>query len=317
MRKEEKLLGLAVLVLTVAMLVGCTSWRGAWEEKAGYYKIGQQPVGDYHDLPADWRNSTVACRVFSDLEAQYGAFICSTWNYDLLDGKRRYELSRDEDIPVEYDYYGHSMTVSRGYFDAHPVCDVQGVDVSARLTSEARTLDILAPARYQKDEEQLIKIYQEYMCFHNVEVVNFYRQALEEAPCTLLPSDFTINIIYVPDGTDYTVYNPRIACDHLTDCIVIVVHPANFCPAQLQALLTQGFYVYMPEEGAEEKVRAVYAAHDDTQALFGLKDVSGTYREYEREQTQRAALIGVLALAGVVLIAGGVFLFARRRQKGD
>ncbi len=315
MRKEEKLLGLAALVITVAVIMGCTPWNGAWEEKTGYYRIDPQQVGDYHDLPADWLNSAAACEVFSDLEAQYGAFICSTWNYDLLDGKRRYELSRDEAIPVEYDYYGHSMTVSRGYFDAHPVSDAQGTDVCARLTGDARTLDILVPARYRKDEQQLIKIYQEYMYFHNVEVENFYRQALGEAPSALLPGDFTINIIYVPDGTDCAVYDPWIACDRLTDCIVIVVHPANFCRAQLQALMTQGFYVYMPEEGAEKKVRAVYAAHDYTQALFGLRDVSGMYREYEQEQTRRAALIGVLALAGTVLIAGGVFLFGRKQQK--
>lgn len=316
MRKNGKWLALTALLLLTALLAGCTPLDdGLWKSKTVFYRINQRQVGDYQDRQADWTYSTTARDVFSSLEAQEGAFICSTWNYDLVDGKRRYERSRDAAIPVEYDYYGKSMTVTKRYFDYNPVFDAKGVDVRGRLTNDARTIDILVPARCQKDAERLTQIYQEYMAFHNVEIANIYHEALGEPLSLLKPEDFAVNIIYVADGTDYAVYDPRIACDQLTDCIVIVINTENFCRVQLQALLTQGLYVCAPEGDAEARVRAVYAQHDYEAGLHSLQSVFAAYEEYRQEQTARVALIGALALLGTLLAAAGTLWLARKTQK--
>lgn len=100
-----------------------------WSEKQDFYKINQRQVGDYQDSKEDWENSTIFKDIFIELEDKYNAFICSTWNYDIINGKPRYETTKHGEIPIEYDYYGYSLTVSKNYFEYTSIKDVNDTDV--------------------------------------------------------------------------------------------------------------------------------------------------------------------------------------------
>lgn len=100
------------------------------------------------------------------------------WNYDIIDGKPRYEKAQHGDIPIEYDYYGYSFTVSKNYFNYTPVKDINGNAVQNLLTDDENTLDIVVPYKYKSDSKLITSIYQEFMFFNNVEIENIYNEAL-------------------------------------------------------------------------------------------------------------------------------------------
>lgn len=100
-----------------------------WIAKQDFYKINQRQVGNYQDSKEDWENSTIFRDIFIQLEDKYNAFICSTWNYDIINGKPRYETTKHGEIPIEYDYYGYSLTISKNYFKYTSIKDVNGNDI--------------------------------------------------------------------------------------------------------------------------------------------------------------------------------------------
>ena len=313
-KSKAALIGGAVLGLLLCCAGCARSDSGAWAAKAPFYKIVQSQAGDYQDHRTDWENATKAQEIFLELEQTCGAFICSTWNYDLLDGKRRYELRADTEIPVAYDYYGQSITVSAHYFDETPIQDITGADVCTLLHHEADIIDILVPEHARGDEDMLVSLYQEYMLFNNVEVDNIYREVLGQAPNEKQAADFSVNVIYVPEHTSYTVYDPAIACDTIEDCLVIVVGAENFHRVQLNALLTQGFYL-RADNDMQSAVQRVYAAHDYAAGLHSLQSVPALYSAWRRDAALTGVIIARLVFAGAACLAGGVLFIAQRRRR--
>ena len=163
---------LASLLILVSSLWGCANAAN------GLYKINLSQIGDYQDEQRDLEVSALFREVFDDLTEQYDAFLCSAWNYEIVDEKSRYEYVADSDIHIEYDYYGHNITVSKKYFRFMPVKDINGNDVTTLLKGSKNTLDILVSEKYKNNEKQLTVIYQDYMYFNNVEVDNIYNEKL-------------------------------------------------------------------------------------------------------------------------------------------
>lgn len=312
-KSRAALIGGAV-VGVIFFCVWCAVSGGIQAEKTSFYKILQRQVGDYQDLRTDWKNSTKVREIFLKLEKTYGAFLCSTWNYDLLDGKRRYALGPETEIPIEYDYYGQSITVSAHYFDAVPLQDITGTDVRTPLHQEADAIDILVPEHARGDADLLVSIYREYMFFNNVEIDTIYREEFGQAPNEKQASDFSVHIIYMPEHTSYPVYDPAIACDAIENCLVIVVNADNFHRVQLNALLTQGFYLPACGE-AQDAVQQIYKAHDYTEGLHSLQSVSELYAAWQRDSALEGIVIAVLLFAGAACLSGCVLFFAQRRRR--
>lgn len=179
MKKILCIIGALLLVFISTLLFRTSSLDNTlWESKQSFYKINQRQVGNYQDNKADWENSEIFKKVYLELENKYNAFICSTWNYDIIDGKPRYEKAQHGDIPIEYDYYGYSFTVSKNYFNYTPVKDINGNAVQNLLTDDENTLDIVVPYKYKSDSKLITSIYQEFMFFNNVEIENIYNEAL-------------------------------------------------------------------------------------------------------------------------------------------
>ena len=317
-RSLRALSAFAACLLAVSLLGGASLDRELWRAKEDFFRIRQAPVGDYRDRAEDWENSTAFREVYMELEDRCGAFICSTWNYDRLDGVPRYELTERGDIPVEYDCYGYSITVSGRYFDHTRVEDVTGTDVRRLLTDDADTLDILVPEKYREDEPLITSIYQEFMYFNNVEVENIYNDALGRTRSQKTAADFTIHPIYVPDDTQYDVYDPNIGRDRLDSCIVAVVNAENYNRVQLSSAATQGLYVRSALDPAEleDQIRAVYEEKDFGAGYRRVVSVAELYDTYRREHTNTAALAaGGLCLLGAGAMAGAVAVL-RRRTRG-
>jgi len=316
MQKGKVLLAWSAALGVMILATGCAGWNSrAGADKAGFYRIRQNQVGNYQDYQADWNNSTTMREIFLELEEQCGAFLCSTWNYDLLDGTRRYTLNTSADIPVEYDCYGQSITVSAHYFDYTPVQDINGADVQTLLSRDPDTIDILVPEYAQRDADTLVSIYQNYMFFNNVEVDNIYRKAFGQPPNEKQAKEFSVNIIYVPAHTAYDVYDPAIACDSIEDCVVIVVNAENCHRVQLNAWLTQGFYVYSSDGTALNTVQRVYEAYDYTEGLYALKSVEALYRAWQEDKISSDIVTAIFVYMGTAILMGVVFFCVKKLRK--
>lgn len=305
---------MSLLIMSVFLIFSlCSCSSPDLSRTDGFYKISRSHVGDHQDLKLDWDTSQTIKSIFDDLSEQYHAFLCSTWNYDLFeDGTRRYEHVTSDGIPIEYDYYGHSMTVSKYYFDYTPVKDVNGIEIETLLSDDENTLDILVPESYRADEEQIVAIYQEYMYFNNVEVDNFYREEFEEELNDKPANSFQINVIYVPDNTQYSVYDPTIEYDNIQNCIVIVVNSKNLHSVQLNAALTQGWYIYSDDKDIESAVRAVFEENSLETAFHSTQEVSQLYEAYQHDKTSEIMGLSILCLIGVALIVVIVLIVRKK-----
>lgn len=282
-----------------------------WQSRQNFYKIGQKQVGEYQDLKNDWNNSTRLLDIFIELEEEKNAFICSTWNYDIIEGVPRYELNEDSSIPIEYDYYGYSFITTQNYFDYTSIKNIEGKNIQELLTNDENTLDILVPESYKKDEQLIIQSYQDFMFFNNVEVGNFYQEEFKKDLITKKPSDFHINIIYVPTKTKYNVYNPYIEKDYINDCIAVVVNSKNYHRCQLNALLSQGLYICSENMDLEDQVFQVYKQNNFEDGYHSLEKVSDRFAQYKSDLLTKNIVIGILFV--IVMICGALCVWVIRK----
>lgn len=317
----KKLLGAAGSLLCVFLLLalfgGSSLNKELWKEKQCFWKINQSQIGDYQDQAEDWKNSKAFKNIYKELEREYNAFICSTWNYDIIDGKPRYEKTEHGDIPIEYDYYGYSFIVSENYFDYTPIQDINGVDIQRLLTDKEDTLDVLVLEKYKDDASLINSIYQEFMYFNNVEVENIYNEKLNKKINEKKAEDFNINIIYVPDSTEYDVYNPAIKRDKLNNCIAIVINAENYNMVQLNSISNQGFYVQsdFDKMNIESKIKSVYEKNKCKDGYHSIVSVKDLYDEFENEQRAEIFVTGVLGIICILIIMGGVFFIRKSIRK--
>lgn len=289
-----------LLFFTSALILcGCSADD---EHIDSIYRIQQNQVGDYRNLKDDWDNSSKFKNIYDKLSDEYNAFICSTFNYDILDGKRRYEYTELlEDMPIEYDYYGKNIIVSDSYFDFNLIEDINGQKVQDAFIHDPDTLNVLVPLKYQNDEQKIISSYQDFMYFNNVEVDNFYNKELNKAENNKKAEDFVIRIIYVPDNTAYPVYDPRIEKRSIDDCITAVIDSENFHRVQLSALATHSFYI-SSEYADSSDVEAIFQKYDYLNGFHALKAVSEEAEEFRQEKITGMIVIGVLILICFTLI---------------
>lgn len=251
------------------------------------------------------------------LENKYNAFICSTWNYDIIDGKPRYEKTEHGDIPIEYDYYGYSFMVSKNYFYHTSVKDINGNNIQNLLTNDENTLDIIVPDKYKSDSKLITSIYQEFMYFNNVEIENIYNEELNLGINEKEQTDFIINIIYVPDDTEYDVYNPTIKHNKLKDCIAIVINSENYNKVQLNSIANQGLYANFNtnKDDIENKIESIYKENNYEDGYHSIESVKKIYDEYKKDQFVGTIVIGVLFIIGTIIIISIIILIRKINSK--
>lgn len=311
MKKILCIIGALLLVFISVLLFRTSSLDNTlWESKQSFYKINQRQVGNYQDNKADWENSEIFKKVYLELENKYNAFICSTWNYDIIDGKPRYEKAQHGDIPIEYDYYGYSFTVSKNYFNYTPVKDINGNAVQNLLTDDENTLDIIVPYKYKSDSKLITSIYQEFMFFNNVEIENIYNEALNLGINKKEQKDFIVNIIYVPDNTEYDVYNPAINHNKIKDCIAIVINCKNYNKVQLNAIANQGFYVHFDSdnESVENEIESTYKENNYEDGYHSTDSVQSLYNEWKHDRIYETVAIGAVSIIVAVMIVSSAYI---------
>lgn len=309
----KKLLGIIGVLLCitfgVALFRSSSLNKELWESRQSFYKINQRQVGNYQDNKEDWKNSEIFKNIYIELENEYNAFICSTWNYDIIDGKPRYEKAQHGNIPIEYDYYGYSFMVSKNYFDYTLVNDINGNNIQNLLTNDENTLDIIVPIKYKKDSKLITSIYQEFMYFNNVEVENIYNEELNLGINEKEQSDFIINIIYVPDNTEYDVYNPAIKHNKIKDCIAIVINSKNYNKVQLNAIANQGLYANfdVDKEDVENKIELIYKENNYEDGYHSIISVKELYNDWKNDKFYETIVIGVIGIIGILIIVSVIF----------
>lgn len=176
------------------------------------------------------------------------------------------------------------------------------------FTDDENILDILVPEKYKNDDRLITTIYQEFMYFNNVEVENIYNEELNQKINEKKESDFTINIIYVPNDTKYNVYNPKIEHNNIQDCIAIVINSKNYNRVQLNSIVNQGLYVNA-NTNIEDKVKSVYEKNRYEEGYHSMTSVTSLYNEYKKDKIAERIIIGFLCMIAIlVVIAIPVFI---------
>lgn len=261
-------------------------------------------------------------QAFELAQKNAGAFLCDTWNYEVIDGKERFLWNTGEEYPIELDFYGQCITVTPLYFLHDPVYSTDGTDAGRQLVEEANTLNLLVPQQYRSREAEITAIYQEYMYFNNIEVSDIYAERLGLERDPRRADDFKINIIYMPQGQSYFTYKPDIASktDHaITDCIVIVLYPENTHPVQFASAMTRGLYIPAgPGEEllAEQTVRHAFKEAGAEDSLGSFTAVRDIFKEYRQDQLLSYIIyIMAVVLAALVLFLAAVLVKRRLKKK--
>ena len=216
--------------------------------------------------------------LFDVLEDEMGAFICDTWNYQVIDGKPRYEYNLYEEYaPVQIDSYGQSIRVSEGYFIHNPIETSDGSNLLDGVIHMDDTMNILVPEQYRNLEEGIIRAFRERFYFDKILVENIYNERQGEPLNTTEESELNINIIYVKDGQSYFAYNRDIATKSsnlITDPTVIIYTP-NFHPIQIHAMMTRGIFVFDEDRDIESLYKSIlfYAQNIDADAETALEGI--------------------------------------------
>lgn len=315
--KNTKLL--SIFLILCLLLSGCGLPGSTGTHIEGFSRIRIIPSTEHLSDEEDLRVSKNNVQTFHQLEQSAGAFLCDSWQFDVLDGKERYTLhDPSADFPPEI--ADRHIVVTPNYFEFNPVGDTAGTPVARSFVQDTNTLNLLVPEMFRSRESDIIRIYQDYMYFNNVEVSEIYADRIGTERDTRLEKDFIINIIYVPDGQSYYIYKPDIAAktgNAITDCLVVVLFPNQIHPVQIFGTMTRALFYHESWNGkavTTDYIRSVFSQQDAEPSLGIILPLEDIYREYQTEQ-RTAFLIYSTIAAVVILIAVGIGIGISKKRK--
>lgn len=320
LRKYAQLIITAILVC--ATLVGCGISDEAKEKVDGFNRAFIKTTTENDSYEAELVVSKNRANIFQALEKEYGAFLCDTWNFDMLDGKERYKYYQQiEGYPPELaDRY---MIVTPNYFKFNPVNTIDNQPITEYLIQETNVVNILVPQKYQGREDEIERLYKEYMYFNNVEVAEIYAEKIGTEEDTRTMDDFEVNIIYVNDEQSYFTYKPTIAeksNNALNDCLVVILFENQLHPVQIAAKMTRGLFYPQNWNGSqiiEQDIRSTFAQYDEEASLNKTVPVLNLYEEYQQDKFEEYVAIGVIITGVVGIIFGIIFIILKLKKKQD
>lgn len=231
------------------------------EEYKDIYKTVVQYSGENDSTSKYLEIAERSAKLIPLLEENVNAFVMEAYNYQAIDdeGTPLYEMN-SLDYPVEIDPAGHSIRVSRNYFQFNPIETANGNNLIEQIIYDDLTLNILVPEKYADMEDQIIAAYREQFYFEKVQATNDYNEMAGIETMLDIPEEsLNINIIYVKDGQSYFTF--RSDCAPTTDNRIVdpivMIYTSNIHCNYAHSIVSQWLYFYSDEENTEDVYQSI------------------------------------------------------------
>ena len=134
--------------------------------------------------------------------------------------------------------------VNENYLRANPAVDVDGNDVLDSLVRDDTTINLLVPESLRAHEDEICAGFRKDFWFWKVDVAEIYEERMGEPAPDLAEDDLAVNIVWIPDGLSWFVYDASIMPEtgnEVADA-VLVVDEGNIDPSYYYAWMTSSCY---------------------------------------------------------------------------
>ncbi len=209
-------------------------------------QIAAEQSGDYATNRAFIYQAFDTYRVLND---EYGLMLCYAGNYqDYLDGQKLWQINTGPDSYNKENPWatvnGTCLVVNENYLCANPATDVDGNDVLDGLAREDTTIDLLVPEGLRAYEDEIVAGFRSDFWFWKVDVAQIYEERIGEPAPDLAEEDLSVNIVWVPDGLAWFVYDASIMSEtgNLIYDPIVVVDGGNIDPSYYYAWMTSSCF---------------------------------------------------------------------------
>ncbi|KFN02432.1 DUF1430 domain-containing protein [Bacillus clarus] len=148
---------------------------------------------------------------YKEIEANHNAFLIDSGNFHVIghnNGKPIYSYTNAiKDRNSIYSHKGRSVVIDKNYLKVNPIKDVDGKDISHRISTDKNVLNVLVPQNLKEFENQIIASYKKRFYFQRVEVANIYNKQLG-IPINNTPiEDLSVNVIYTKNEQYYFTFD--------------------------------------------------------------------------------------------------------------
>jgi hypothetical protein len=178
-----------------------------------------------------------------------------------------------------------------------------GVDILNSLDFNPTVLNIAVPESLRQHEDQIRELYMSEFHFSKVAIANIYNDELGLELDTTNEDDLSVNIIFVPNGQNWFVFDYRVSPENgnqVTDPIVWI-DTNNVSPNRLMNFINNGMFFYSDSTEPFAELQDAIARHGLEDTVFGIRSLHESYQIHVQQlwwgSIRRVCLITILALA--------------------
>ncbi len=282
-----------IICFTVAVILpGCQTSENASPESSGeeavksvlyttVVKYTKEKDSDQDYLEIAQRSQ----KLFPLLEKRVKAFCVNAYNYQDIDGEGTpvYEMNTLH-YPIEFDPNGHTIEVSRNYFEFFPAETADGTALQEQLSGDENTLVLLVPEKLKAQEKEVIKAQRERFYFEKVEAANEINKAAGISErIRLTQDDLELRIVYMKDGQRYQLLRPDLITEEdgcVVDPIVRIYSSQTHCN-YAHSLLSQWTYFFADTDDPEKAFEQIRPDVNACKAEESFQKVKALFGEAE------------------------------------